>query len=167
MRPEVADRIRKAIAAIQFVGGVLGGLIVIWAGPRIAEGAHVSLVQVLPWLIPPFVLSIVAGALLWRGGSGGDLLSITNLTLQVPVMSTPTVGYFFNSGLALRIWLSPRGPGAYMFVGSQFHIGLRENAPDVTLGVNVVALALLILLVRVMPDDTPRAPSRADVAHSA
>jgi hypothetical protein len=162
MRRDTAARTLKVIAGIEGAGGVLGAVMVALVIPKIAAQANVSVLALLPWLVPPFVLSLLAGALLWRGGTAGEILSIVNLGLQVPVVGTPLLTYFFNSGVAVRVWLSSDGPGWFIFLGSQFHINFRPTMPGVLIGVNVVALALLVFLILAIPDDgaatTPDAP---------
>ncbi len=168
MRPDIAARTLKIIAGIQLAGGVLGAALVAVLIPKLAVQANVSALTLLPWLVPPFALSLIAGALLWRGGRVGEILSLINLGLQIPVLATSFLSYFFNSGVALRVWLSSDGPGWFLFLGSQFHINFRPTTPGVLVGVNVVALLLLVLLIRAMPEDvaaTTTPDSR--VAHSA
>ena len=167
MRRATATRILKIIAGIELAGGGLGAAMVVVVAPKIAAQANVSVVTILPWLVPPFVLSLVAGSLLWRAGSAGEILSFINLALQIPVIGTPLLSYFFNSGVALRIWLGPDGPGWFMFLGSQFHINFAPTSSGVLIGVNVVALALLVLLIRAMSDDGAATTTDAPVARSA
>jgi|SRR5882672_3681997 len=167
MRRDTATRALKIIAGIELAGGVLGAVMVAFVAPKIAAQAHVSVLTLLPWLVPPFALSLVAGGLLWRGGSAGEILSFINLALQIPVIATPLLSYFFNSGVALRVWLGPDGPGWFLFLGSQFHINFAPTSAGVLIGANVVALALLILLIRAMPDDETTTRTDPAVAHSA
>ena len=165
MRQE--NRALKIIALIQLAGGVLGAIMVALLGPKLASQAHVPLASILPWLVPPFVLSLTAGALLWRGGTLGEVLSVINLALQVPVIGTSFISYFFNSGLAVRVWLSSEGPGGFVFFGSQFHINFAPRTTGVLIGVNLVALVLLALLIYAMPEDTASDEKSHAVAHSA
>jgi hypothetical protein len=167
MRRDTAARTLKIIAGIELAGGVLGAVMVLTVAPKIAAQANVSILTILPWLVPPFVLSLVAGAFLWRGGSVGEILSFINLGLQIPVLGTPLLSYFFNSGVAFRIWLGPDGLGSFVFLGSQFHINFAPTSPGVLIGVNLVALALLVLLIRAMSDDGAATTTDAPVAHSA
>ena len=167
MRRDTAARTLKTIAGIELAGGILGAVMVAVIIPKLASQANVSALTLLPWLVPPFVLSLVAGALLWRGGSAGEILSIINLALQIPVIGTSLLSYFFNSGVALRVWLSSDGPGWFLFLGSQFHINFRPTTPGVLLGVNVVALVLLVLLIRAMPEDAVAVAADPSAAHSA
>src|SRR5262245_54785823 len=152
MRQE--NRALKIIALIQIAGGVLGAIMAALVGPKLAAQAHVPLASILPCLVPPFVLSLAAGVLLWRGATLGEVLSLINLALQVPVIGTSLISYFFNSGLAFRVWLSSEGPGWFLFLGSQFHINFAPRTSGVLIGVNVVALVLLALLIYAMPEDT-------------
>ena len=167
MRADTSKRALKAIAAIQVFGGILGGVMVVIVAPKLAAQANISVLRILPWLVPPFVLSLIAGTLLWRGGAAGEVLSIINLALQVPVLATPVVSYFFNAGMALRVWLSSGGPGGFVFFGSQFHINLRPTTPGYLIGVNLVAAALLVLLIRAMPEDSDTGKVARAIAHSA
>jgi len=74
MRRDNAARTLRIIAGIELAGGVLGAVMVVFVAPKIAAQANVSVLKLLPWLAPPFVLSLAAGALLWRGGSVGEIL---------------------------------------------------------------------------------------------
>ena len=165
MRQE--NRALKIIAIIQLAGGALGAVMAAFVGPRLASQAHVPLASILQWLVPPFALSLAAGALLWRGGTAGEVVSFVNLALQTPVIATSFISYFFNSGLALRVWLSSDGPGWFLFLGSQFHINFAPRTAGVLIGVNVVAVILLVLLIYAMPEDTASSETSHAAAHSA
>ena len=167
MRSTPLTRTLTIIALLQILGGVAGAVMTAMILPRIAAQSHLSAVQLLPWFAPPFVLSLAAGTLLWRGGDLGEILSLVNLALQIPVLGTPFLSYFFNAGLALRVWISSDGPGAFVFLGSQFHIDFAPQASGVLIGVNVVAVILLVLLIRAIPDTPAVATAESDAAHSA
>jgi hypothetical protein len=168
MHPATAARTLKTIAGIQLAGGVLGALLAAVILPKLAVQANVSLLTLLPWMVPPFALSLIAGVLLWRGGGVGEVLSLINLGLQIPVLDTSFLSYFFNSGVALRVWVSSNGPGWFLFLGSQFHINLRPTTTGILVGVNVVAVLLLALLIVAMPEDvTTTTQPPPSLAHSA
>ena len=167
MRPTSPVRTLKIIAWIELLGGIAGAIMTALVLPKLAAQSHVSTLRLLPWLAPPFVLSLVAGVLLLRGGAVGEILSSINLALQVPVLATPFLSYFFNSGLALRMWIGPDGPGWFVFLGSQFHISFAPRVPGILIGVNAVAVTLLVWLIRAMPDGPAATTREIGVAHSA
>lgn len=155
MQPSLASNIRKAVAAIEVLGGTVGIAMALSVAPGLARAAHMSLWVSLLVMLPAFVLSLVAGLLLWRGGTFGQVLALLVLALQVPVISNPSFGYFFNSGLAFRIMLGPGGWSWYAFLGSQIHVSWAEGASGTTVGVNVVGLVLGALLFAAIPTNEP------------
>jgi len=153
MQPALAVRIRKAIAAVEVLGGAVGVTMVLFLAPELAQAVNASVWLLILSLISAFGLSVIAGILLWRDGSAGHLLALLVLAMQVPVISNPSFGYYFNNGLALRIMLGPQGWSLYAFLGSQIHVSWAEGAAGTTVGVNVVGLVLGALLFAAIPTD--------------
>ncbi|HET7584887.1 MAG TPA: hypothetical protein VFK13_08270 [Gemmatimonadaceae bacterium] len=146
------------MAAIEMVGGAVGVVLAVMIARQLSSAAHLQIWLSLLWVGTPFLLSLAAGILLWRDTALGQGLSLLVLALQVPVVINPSFGYFFNSGLALRVMHSPAGWSSYAELGSQFHMGWAEAVSGPTIGVNVAALALAALLLAAIPTDEGAGP---------
>ncbi len=153
MQRSLSNRVYKTVAAIEIIGGLLGVGIGVAIGPSLAHAAGASLWQVEVLLLPLFILSLAAGILLWRNRASGEILSMLVLALQLPVISSPVWGYYFNDGVALQVAFGSGVWSWYAFVGSRVHINWAEGASGVTVGLNVVALAMLVMLVVAIPPD--------------
>ena len=146
---------RRGIAAVEMIGGVIGLAIGLWFAPQVLARTYMPVLTFVEALAIPFLLSTVAGILLWRGTLVGDVLSFLNLSLQIPVISTSLVGYYYTCAVGLRVGLTPTGPFYFIFFGSEFHWSIAEHAPGPTWGVNLVGIVLLTLLIRSTPPHTP------------
>ena len=152
MRHERRQLVIKAVAFTQ-VGFGLAGLVFTARSVSILldRGAVLS-VPILLGAILPFGLAVAAGVQLRRGGMLGEVLTVANLVLQVPIIITTVFSFFYTTGVSLEIWAGDQGLGFNAFLGNRVHLGVSEDLPHSGIGINVVALGLLILFIRAMPD---------------
>jgi hypothetical protein len=88
---------------------------------------------------------------LWRGEPKGWKASTILFALQVPILTIPGLGYEFYTGIALKI---VAGDVAHMFgfnLGASIDLNVGSDVTGFILGVNVVAIAAVIYLLRNRP----------------
>lgn len=105
----------------------------------------------VPLPVAAFGFCVVAGVLLWLDRSPGRFLTLIALALQVPSVRTATFGYSFNVGIGLRMLIASHRVSWFPFWGSELHVTLHEAAVRPTLGINLVALAFCVLVLRARP----------------
>lgn len=105
----------------------------------------------VPLPVAAFGFCVVAGVLLWLDRSPGRFLTLIALALQVPSVRTATFGYSFNVGIGLRMLIASHRVSWFSFWGSELHVTLHEAAVRPTLGINLVALAFCVLVLRARP----------------
>jgi hypothetical protein len=138
---------RKTLAAIEAVGGLLGLALGVYLWARLQPQLPVS-----PWaaafvFVAPSLPPIAAGLLWWQGHPLGASTSLGVWLLQVPVLISPTWAYFYSVGFGWRWMLGPDGLTNYMFLGTQWHWSVAERATGVTIGLNLVALTVVIAIL--------------------
>ncbi len=85
---------------------------------------------------------------------------------QVPAFASPIAGYFLGSGLYVTAWIRPgtMERGFDFAVGSAFRYSLLEQYQPLTLGVNLVAVAICIWFYVKMPKTVKKLDTvRADI----
>ena len=92
--------------------------------------------------------TVLAGAaLIWKPKLG-LILSLIFQAIQIPVIITPVVSFILSAGAYWNVFWHETGWGTkFTIIGSRFCFYLNRNEPT-CIGVNLVALALFILLVR-------------------
>lgn len=153
MSEERRRQIIKSIAFIQVGFGTAGLIMATRMVYLFAKrGTPIGGTFALDMLVP-FALSLAAGLLLRRGKALGEILSITNLGLQVPLVLTSAFSFYYTAGLSLEVWINSNRIGFDWYLGNRLHIAVDENLPVSWVGINVVALALVVLLVMALPGD--------------
>ncbi len=146
---------RKAIALIEIIGGLSGIGLTFYV--MINTEADVFTKLLFGGLaFAPFLISIVAGLLLWRNHAAGAVLSMIVQAVQVPKFSFPGVMYLFYSGVDAGTLLTWPGPGqevrlhfAVNFGGNvRRHIGEHEDG--LLLGLNIFALFAFFYLLKLV-----------------
>ncbi|HEV2180601.1 MAG TPA: hypothetical protein VGR59_09780 [Gemmatimonadaceae bacterium] len=150
-----AGLVRKAIAAVEIIGGAMGALLFLRHALNVGP-TNPNVWRVAPLPIAAFTLCVVAGALLWRQTTVGRVLTLIALALQVPSVRTATLGYAFSVGIGFRVLVGSHGVSQFAFWGSELHLTLREAAPHTTIGVNIVALAFGVIVWAGRPRGRPR-----------
>ena len=139
-------RVQEVVGFLEIIAGVWGTVMGI---------TFVSKVSGLLLLLPLTVILLftffgIAGLLLYRGHPLGRPLSIVSQVIQVPVFITSWGGYYCvgGAGLRLTIPLDSNGYlGWYVHLGSQLHLSWAAESDATTIGVNAVAVALLVALL--------------------
>ena len=161
------SRRERALAVVVAVMELVGGLMGLW---HLATNAPLppstSLIPIRVAVLVLFALlyatAVVAGLLLLLGRHLGRTASALVQALQLPSLSAFGATYTFVVGAGVLIELRWPGPETYLsaVVGSRYALFVGSKGVPPVLGVNALALTLLVLLI---PLQTSRAHSRAEV----
>jgi len=136
-------RVQEVVGFLEIIAGVWGTVLGILIVPKVS-----GLLFLVPLtIILLFTFFGIAGLLLYRGHRLGRPLSIVAQVIQVPVFFTSWGGYYClgGAGLRLTIPLDSNGYlGWYVHLGSQLHVSWAAEPEATTIGINVVAVVLLI-----------------------
>ncbi len=140
------NKVIKAIAIIQIIGGALGILT-----SFLLIFIHPLLSIIILFL---FLLSLVAGIFLLKDKKSGYLLTYIVQILQVPYVITNTITYSFVSGLQLVFFVNYSsqifGFNTRFWMGSYANIYLFDSPvsePFSALGFNVLPIIIVLYLV--------------------
>lgn len=150
--------VRKALAAIVVGGGIMGVLIV---GTSVVAGpAALSLWLLLAIFGGLYVIGISLGLKLWRSGERG-VLGANELywVIQIPVIVTRWFSYRYAVGAyaALSVQLGDVGLDTNLLLGSNFAVSFGTPDEPRRLGVNVLAVVVVLLLHRMRAGSRSRA----------
>jgi hypothetical protein len=131
-------RLRRFIAAFEFVGGFVG--MALASNSAAAPGLSIFHRVLVGLLGLPFALSVYAGRALWLGESRGYLLSMLVQAAQVFAWSSPYVLYMFFCGAQLGAWFGTGGVTLLWGLGSRFTLNVVAYPRAEGIGVNLLAL---------------------------
>jgi len=151
----------KIISVFELVGGILGIVIVliVLISSQTTRNDMPTIILISAYFIYAFalamyLLSIIAALLLWQDKKAGYILSIIIQVIQIPHIETSTFFYNFVSGAQILISLGIRPDGGSFnfggYIGSTLNISLYTPLNGVTIGLNILAIAVVILLFRLM-----------------
>jgi hypothetical protein len=105
-----------------------------------------------------------------EGAPGAERANLKFWLAQVPVLSSPVVGYFFANGFHLTVTLqaSPLKLNANFLLGSTFNYSLLDPNKPFVIGINVFALLVALWLVRqIRRQPPPNNSFKADASGAA
>jgi len=137
----------RLLAIMLVVGGVLGVGIAFWMGYQFVRVHWVYLVLVVAFLLL-FIWCVSAGIRLWRGDPKGWKWATILFAMQVPVVTVPGLSYEFYTGLALKIVGGDVDSNIGFNLGANANFYLSTDVKGLVYGVNLVALAAVIYLLR-------------------
>ena len=144
----VLNLLLKLIAAIEIFGGSWGLVIMTYRMTHVLD--NLKFVIFLSVYLIPFILSIIAGVLLWKNKAAGLNLSLVVQLLQIPYFALNGLYYSYISGLLLGIRISfLEGMKNFNFNFSlggycQVQTGLP---PTITaFGINIFAVIVFVFL---------------------
>lgn len=142
-------KLRQILAWWQLIFGALAlfGLVVGY----VFEGGFRSTVARTVFAITVFALSAVAGWRLRRGTADGRRLSLVVQGLQVVLISGPTVVFQFGCGPWIMAYQREGHVGVSPWLGAFAQLGRGTAASPREVSVNLLALAVVILLLRWQP----------------
>ncbi|MGH9930446.1 MAG: hypothetical protein ACREA9_14640 [Pyrinomonadaceae bacterium] len=88
--------LRRLISGLELIGGVYG--LVILAKQLPAFRVDVYVILLAPIAIGIYLMSLVAGVLLWREHSAGRMASIIVQMIQLPKLVSPILIFMFSFG---------------------------------------------------------------------
>lgn len=130
----------RVIAAAQFVGGIIG-LVLFYM-----SGAEVTTMHLL--LLSMISFAFWAGVELWRGKRRGLNLSIICQALQIPLLIGSALSYKYLIGPHFVVGYFPGQSPVFINILSEAFIYVNTSGIDFGFGINLLALAFLIVLMR-------------------
>jgi hypothetical protein len=143
----------KFIAVILTLGGIAGVFTVFWSQWQVFEKTGFG-----SWK-PALLMSVIAivfaftgwvGVELWTGRPRAYEWAKLALLLQIPQVSLAAFSYHFYTALAVYLSLQQGTESKLGFsfeVGSELSFLISSEVDDVVIGVNLIAVALLIYLI--------------------
>ena len=149
---------RRIIAALEMVGGIFGIAFLAWELANTQVGGATLLVAAVVLII--YVLSLVAGVLLWRDHKWGRLTSIIVQAIQLPKILSPILIFNICFGLDLYPYLMLGIHGLFgvgfelkLLAFYQLHVGVP--VPGIGLGVSIPACIFLTALIKNRKEGEP------------
>jgi len=141
------NKLLKTFLVLFQIGGGLLGIGVI--GRVLLAGNLTSIAVIInATFVIVFAFGILAGVALIKKPRLGLILSLIFQGMQIPILMTPAVSYILSSGAFLNVYWHETGWGTkFALLGSRFYFYLNSGEPR-CVGVNLVALALFVLLIR-------------------
>lgn len=141
-------RIVRAVAWLELWGGVWGliasALVIVRASGRVS----LSLLAQTGLAVVFFVGSTIAGLSLDRNGTLGWKSSKALLVLQMIQVSLPNLSYAAYTGCVLSLSLHGWVIGLDAEIGSLFRLVTSDATQSSGVGVNIVAIAAFLVLVK-------------------
>ena len=142
---------RRLISGLEVVGGVFGVFTFAKHLPGYRLDAYLLLLA--PIVIGIFLMSLIAGVLLWRNHRAGRMASIIVQVIQLPKIVSPLLTFLFSFGLDCYPYLQVN-KGRVLHAGVGFKLGafynLYLNNPGIpfSVGISIPAIVFLIVLLR-------------------
>lgn len=139
---------RRALGVLAVGGGFAGAAV---AAAKMIE-PELSMLASL-FMVPIIGLygwGIWCGLRLLEGDPGATAANRTFWAVQIPYLSSPLAGYLFSSGGLLVISFTPSRMdlGAVIYFGSYFQASLFQTDNPFKFGVNLFAIAMVMVLTR-------------------
>ena len=152
---------RRLISSLEVAGGFFGLLFLAKQLPGLRLDIYVILLA--PIAISIFLLSFIAGVLLWRDHRAGRMASIIVQTIQLPKVVSPLLTFLFSFGLDFYPYIQIN-EGRVLHTGVDFKISsfynlyLNRIGTPFAVGISIPAIFLLIVLLRHKPGSTRAKP---------
>ena len=166
--------LRRLIAGLELIGGTWG--LVLLAKQFPAFRLEIYVILLAPIAIGIFLMSLVAGALLWRGHRAGRMASIIVQVIQLPKLVSPFLIFMFSFGFDFYPYIvATRGVSrieADFKVLAFYNLYLNRPGMPVAFGISIPAVVFLIVLLRYKPAGTsgkmmpPPPPTSSDWSDS-
>jgi hypothetical protein len=154
----------KLIALLLVIGGIAGVGVCGWTCVKLAFYQSQPIFSLAAGLMAVFAiifaLCVWTGIDLWRGRPRAYKWAQVLLALQIPAITIPGFAYQFYTGmLLLAYWNHGEGNlGADFELASSITFKISSGIEDSIFGVNLIALAALIVLLCLSPQRAKRAP---------
>jgi len=145
--------LRRLIAALELIGGTCG--LVLLAKQLPFFRIDISVIILAPIAISIFLMSLVAGALLWRGHRAGRMASIIVQAIQLPKLASPLLIYMFSFGFDFYPYIVLLEGGPKLEVDFKllafYNLYLYRPGFPLAFGISIPAAVFLIMLLRYKP----------------
>ena len=144
----------RIVALLLILGGALGVGLTIWLDVNLLMSSQIRIFSSATAIAGVFILifgwCVWTGVDLWRGRRQALKLAMILFAIQIPVITVPGFSYGLQVGLLVRLAILRGGEfsGGFEF-GSGFNFYISSDVQGFALGVNLVALFVLIYLIRV------------------
>jgi hypothetical protein len=146
--------LRRLISLLELIGGTCGLVLLAKQIPYFRVEANVIIL--LPIAIGIFLMSLVAGALLWRDHRAGRIASIIVQAIQLPKLASPLLIFMFSFGLDFYPYIAvTRGvfdAEVDFKVLAFYNLYLNQPRFPFAFGISIPAIAFLIMLLRYKPE---------------
>jgi hypothetical protein len=144
----------RIVALLLILGGAFGVGLTIWLDVNLLMSSQLSLLSLATAIAGVFILlfgwCVWTGVDLWRGRRQALKFAMVLFAMQIPVITVPGFSYHLHTGLQLRLALMTGGEFDVGFkLGSGFNFYISSDVEGLSIGVNLVALFVLIYLIRV------------------
>ena len=137
------------------IGGIAGIAVSLW----VEAGTYaLSRLAFISLFFLAFSWCVWVGIDLWRGKPRGYKWAKVLFILQIPNISFPGFAYQFYAGLMLCLSFSREAASMLNIefqLGSSIKTLISSKIEDLVVGVNLVAIAALIYLIKVSPQRIP------------
>ena len=142
----------RLISVLLIVGGIVGIVVVVILDTRLltsGSGRFFSPgVAIGGLFIVLFGWAVWTGIDLWRGRRQAVTWAIILFAMQVPSLTIPGFSYEFYTGIVIQVLFGSSGLNFAFNFGSSFDFHILGSLPGFVFGINLVAIAILIYLVR-------------------
>jgi hypothetical protein len=146
--------LRLLFGSIAVVGSVLGIVMLI---PFLAVGSRFGFPgeYMLFLVFALYVYGIWGGIGAVRNHTGWQRHTKYFWLAQVPAFYAPAFAYVVSSCAGVWVYarVSPLGAGAHAYLGSAVQFALGKGLPGLAVGVNLLALGIVVVLQRITPAD--------------
>jgi hypothetical protein len=145
----------RIVALLLILGGAFGVGLTIWLDANLLASSQLRIlspaVAVAGVFICLFGWCVWTGIDLWRGRRQALKFAMILFALQIPMLAVPGFSYHFYTGFMLRIAILTGGEidAGFKLGSSGFNLYIGSDVQGLAIGVNLVALFLLIYLIRV------------------
>lgn len=150
----------KLVALLLMVGGVVGIGVGVWLDIKLLMSSQISAFSVTTAIIGVFILlygwAVWTGIDLWKGRRRALTFAQILFGMQIPVLTIPGFSYEFHTGLTVLITILSGLRLNFNFnIGSSFSFYISSQVHGVAIGINLVALLVLIYLIRISRPPAP------------
>lgn len=136
----------KIIAWIEILGGAVGILISTYSVLRyLGKPGHLSLISGVVDIV--FVFSVFAGYMLYIDKKAGMVCSLLIQLIQIPQIFSNALIYLLFIGANVSVLVNSLGFRFGIFGGSMFKIYTNNSVPHFTIGINLIAVVLFVVLI--------------------
>jgi len=144
----------RIVALLLILGGALGVGLTIWLDVNLLMSSQIRIFSLATAIAGVFILifgwCVWTGVDLWRGRRQALKFAMILFAMQIPVILLPGFSYHLHTGLMVLIAIVAGGQVSADFqFGSSFNFFISPEVHGLTIGVNLVALFMLIYLIRV------------------